>query len=263
MSGFDLSWLALREPADAAARDRQIVRQVAELLDADVSPPVIVDIGCGTGSTYRALSPVLSRSAKWRLVDHDENLLATARQLVNQSEVEFLSLDLRDLSALPLKDASLVTASAFFDLASASFCERLAQDVASNGAVFYAALNYNGLFEFATAHSLDEAVIRDFNAHQCGDKGFGPALGPQASGHLEGAFRSLGYDTLSAQSPWVLGTGEAELQAALLKGMVDPVREIGRIEAAELQQWLDFRLAHLSGSESCVVGHTDLLAWPS
>lgn len=258
MSGFESSWLALREPADIAARDRELANLAAQRLSY-VDQPRVVDIGCGTGSTYRTLSSLFPRDTRWTLVDYDERLLNEARQSVD--EAKFLKLDLRDLSTLPLENASLLTASAFFDLASADFCEQLAETLAAFGSTFYAALNYNGQIEFATRHELDDAVVRDFNSHQRRDKGFGLALGPQASGHLEGAFRALQYRTQMASSPWVLGPAQAELQRAFLNGMVAPVCEVGRLTESAVRGWLEFRLDQIDRDQSCLVGHNDLLAW--
>lgn len=258
MSGFEQSWLALREPADRAARDEELARFAAQRLAVN-SQPHVMDIGCGTGSTYRALSTVFPQHARWTLVDYDEKLLDHAQQRVKNASV--LKRDLRDLSTLPLDGVSVLTASAFFDLASADFCEQLAGRLAATGAGFYAALNYDGLIEFAVAHELDRVVVRDFNTHQRRDKGFGPALGPQAGGHLAGAFRSLHYQTRTASSPWMLGSQEAELQRAFLTGMVAPVCEVGHLPEASVRDWLDFRLAHIHRDQSCLVGHTDFLAW--
>ena len=44
--GFSADWLALREPADHAARDGDLLAAAAQVAGA-----VIVDLGCGTGST--------------------------------------------------------------------------------------------------------------------------------------------------------------------------------------------------------------------
>ena len=77
MSGFSADWLALREPHDERARN-------AEVLDAVVAAFAwhavarVADLACGTGSTYRALSPRLPPTQRWRLSDNDLSLLARA-----------------------------------------------------------------------------------------------------------------------------------------------------------------------------------------
>ncbi len=61
-------WLAVREPADHAARDAGLVAPLARALPPHVRA---VDLGCGTGSNLRALGPHLGPAQDWVLVDHD------------------------------------------------------------------------------------------------------------------------------------------------------------------------------------------------
>ena len=54
-------WLALREPADAAARSRTLVDVLRPVLDGRPDRPLEVhDLGCGAGSMGRWLAPLLS-----------------------------------------------------------------------------------------------------------------------------------------------------------------------------------------------------------
>ena len=59
MSGFSAEWLELREPYDLRARNAAVLNAVFNLL---AGKPVValVDLACGTGSTFRALSPRIS-----------------------------------------------------------------------------------------------------------------------------------------------------------------------------------------------------------
>lgn len=261
MSGFDASWLALREPADFAARHQGLVAQLAELLVHKSSTPTILDLGCGTGSTYRALNSSFPADTRWIMTDYDQDLLDEADRLIASDRVEFHKADLRELDLLALAHPHLVTASAFFDLASASFCEDLLARIGASQQLFYSALNYDGEIRFGVQHPLDADVVRDFNSHQRRDKGFGPALGPQATAHLQGALQALGYHTVSQSSPWVLGEKEADLHAALLEGMVDPVIEVANLNRQQVRDWLEFRLSHVHQADACMVGHCDLLGW--
>ncbi len=77
MSGFSAGWLELREPYDARARNRDVLAAVAAAF-ADQSAVSIVDLGCGTGATLRAVAPHLPARQSWRLVDNDLGLLARA-----------------------------------------------------------------------------------------------------------------------------------------------------------------------------------------
>src|SRR5262245_3707323 len=68
------SWLALREPADFAARSATQAEATARRLDA-ADPLRIVDLGTGTGSNLRYLIDHLSPHQEWLLVDRDPRLL--------------------------------------------------------------------------------------------------------------------------------------------------------------------------------------------
>ena len=80
MSGFSAAWLALREPADHAARDAGLAQAAAALLIGK-TPTRILDLGCGTGSNFRAFSPLVAAPQAWTLVDFDPRLLAAHFQL--------------------------------------------------------------------------------------------------------------------------------------------------------------------------------------
>ncbi len=72
--GFDADWLAMREPADHAARDRAGVERALP----ERALTRAVDLGGGTGSTLRYLIPRLGGRQQWWLLDHDPALLAAA-----------------------------------------------------------------------------------------------------------------------------------------------------------------------------------------
>ncbi|TVP73037.1 MAG: methyltransferase domain-containing protein [Rhodobacteraceae bacterium] len=253
--GFSAEWLSLREPADHAARDRALALQAVRVAGAR---PVIVDLGSGTGSTLRALGADMGPGARWHLVDHDANLLAQAAERAGGANMQTHICDLTDLDALPLVDATLVTASALLDLCSEAWLAGLAQRLAARGLPFYAALSYDGVMGWDPADRADGAVVAAFNAHQRGDKGFGPALGPEARAAAGRIFADQGYVLHEADSPWQLGPDQAALQDAFLGGVGDAATEAG---AAEARDWLARRRACIAQS-ACRIGHSDLLAVP-
>src|SRR5437667_8120855 len=73
-----VDWLALREPADAAARSASLTRRIATEIECH-RPLRIVDLGAGTGSNVRYLTSRLPRPQHWLLVDRDTALLEGAR----------------------------------------------------------------------------------------------------------------------------------------------------------------------------------------
>ncbi|MDP5348458.1 MAG: class I SAM-dependent methyltransferase [Paracoccaceae bacterium] len=252
--GFSAAWLALREPADHAARDAGLLHAAAR---AAGQPAVIVDLGCGTGSTIRAFSGHLAEGATWRLVDNDPELLRHAA-LAAQGAVTTHRIDLRDLDSLPLDGASLVTASALLDLCSLDWVEGLAERLADHGLPFYAALTYDGVMHWTPSDTADASVTVAFNRHQVGDKGFGPALGPGATDAMAAALERRGYAVHRSDSPWHLGPDQSALQRELLAGIAMAAAEAGESQA---MAWGGTRAA-AAKTALCQIGHTDLLALP-
>jgi hypothetical protein len=251
--GFSATWLDLREPADHAARDGGLL---AAAVTAAGPSPVIVDLGSGTGSTLRAFAPVLDAAA-WRLVDSDAALLAQAA-LSAGPDVALHTRDLRTLTELPLQGANLVTASALLDLCSRDWLTRLATRLKDQPVAFYAALNYDGVMKWSSPDDDDDMITAAFNRHQRGDKGFGPALGPDCAQTAAAIFAQAGFTVTEADSAWVLGPDQAALQHQLCEGIANAAAEMG---VAGAQQWAARRRA-LVGDGHCHIGHRDLLALP-
>src|ERR1700752_3888106 len=70
-------WLALREPADAAARSPELAERLRRVLPS-AGRHVIHDLGCGTGAMGRWLAPRLPGPQHWILHDRDAGLLELA-----------------------------------------------------------------------------------------------------------------------------------------------------------------------------------------
>jgi len=86
VSGFSAEWLALREPLDMRARNKDVLDAVA-IAFGDRDALSIVDLGSGTGSTVRALTARLPKRQAWRLVDNDPVLLADAFAMDRSKDV--------------------------------------------------------------------------------------------------------------------------------------------------------------------------------
>jgi len=249
--GFSEQWLALREPADHAARDKSLLARAA----AAAGPsPVVLDLGCGTGSSVRAISPLLPAGASWRLLDKDPVLLAAAGDAVS-GEVSLYCQDIEALEELPLAGVTLLTASALLDLVSKQWLLELAQLVR---VPLYFALSYDGEMSWDPQDSRDEMVTTAFNLHQHGNKGLGPALGPEAATQAVKVFGEAGFQVLTAKSPWLLGPGDQLLQSQLVSGIAEAAHEAGETQALD---WGRHRIEQ-AVSASCRIGHTDLLALP-
>ncbi len=265
MSGFSAGWLALREPYDARARSPAVLDAVIAAFRG--RPQVrIVDLGCGTGATVRALAPRLTCSQNWRLIDNDLGLLARAADAMAPAgtTLEAVALDLdRDLEAVLDPPIDLVTASALLDLVSEEWLERMAVETALRGIPVYAALSYDGRVELDPTDALDAEIVAAVNRHQRTDKGFGPALGPGAAPRAIERFRQLGHEVVSAVSDWELGPDDRAIQLEILAGWAGAVREIDAVPRAETAGWLQRRRdAVAAGRSSIRVGHVDVFACP-
>lgn len=272
MSGFDAAWLALREPADAAARSVALEAALARVLAARSGTLDCVDLACGTGANLRHLASRLPGPQRWRLVDADPVLLAEASGRCaglragdgTAVGVQCVQADLAaaDLDA-SCAGAALVTASALLDLVSADWLDRLAAAIARGRAVALFALDYDGRRSCEPADPDDACVHAAFDAHQCRDKGFGPALGPRAAAYAARALQRRGYRVERARADWRLGAADAGLQAELLRGWAGAAAEAAPESREAIDAWLGRRLAQLGSRRlRLTVGHAELLAVP-
>lgn len=251
--GFAPDWLALREPADHAARDKALLAQA----QAQVGPSAVVaDLGCGTGSTARAFAGSGADNWTWRFLDSDASLLEIAATRHPKSEP--VMMDLGRIEDMPLHGVGLVTASALLDLMPLDWLRRLAQRLKAEALPFYAALTYNGVMHWSPALQDDQEVTEAFNAHQETDKGLGPAMGPRAARLASQVFMQHGFRVSLADSPWSLKEDQAQLHRKLVDGIGAAAGEMGSNAAT---QWAVERHAALDQSKA-FIGHTDLLAIP-
>lgn len=249
--GFSPEWLALREPSDLAARDQALMHAAVAAAGRE---PIILDVGCGTGSSVRALAPHLPAGTQWRLVDNDPELLKRASTKSGGS-LSTYCMDIRELEQLPLDGVTLVTASALLDLVSREWLLELASRVR---VPLYLALSYDGSMQWSPEDPFDGVVTEAFNRHQQGDKGFGQALGPDAINAAHTILEKAGFDVTVAPSPWHLGPEDAALQQALVEGIAQAAAEAGEVNALA---WGAKRIAGANDS-SCTIGHSDILAIP-
>ncbi len=284
MASYPAAWLALREPADHAARNRDVLAAVAAALGGRRSLS-IVDLACGTGSTIRGCALTLpARQQQWTLVDHDPLLLTAARErlvewadaatMVGESvtlersgttmTVNFRLADLKSgIDALVEGSVDLVTASALFDLVSRSWIAELVLALKTLTLPLYAAITYDGQEQWLPPHPDDDAVHRAFLAHQQQVKAFGPAVGPDAGRCLADTLSQAGYVVTAGASPWRLGTADADLVTEVAKGVAGAAAETGQVARDTAENWVRFRGDSAHGADaSTVIGHVDLCAFP-
>jgi SAM-dependent methyltransferase len=287
VSGFAADWLALREPVDARSRSPRVA---AELLRwrRGLDAVRAVDLGCGTGSNLRHLAPRLGGRQDWLLVDHAAALLdrvtletrrwAAGRGIEVTAGQDVLVLrgpgldcaarlrrvDLsRGPEALPRSGQDLIAGSALLDLVSARWLTDLASAAAAARAAVLFTLTYDGGIAWEPADPADEALRALVNRHQRTDKGFGPALGPQATTCLVETLGALGYEVIQGPSPWRLGPGDWRLQRTLLDGWLAAATELDETAPRRLATWRARRERLIRrGRSSLSVGHVDVFGRP-
>lgn len=288
MGSFSVEWLTLREPADAAARSVRLTKVAAGFPRARELH--VLDLGSGTGANLRSLAEHLCDHQKWLLVDHDAALLEcvpaltapwgrargyganqTSRGFVLEQgsrivEIRTRSMDLvviEDVAGI-VPDGGLVTASALLDLVSESWLRQLAAACHERRAAALFALTYDGRFSCDPEEPEDPLVRALVNQHQRTDKGFGPALGPDAADCAEHCFKELGFEVEREPSDWSITPGSPELQRKLIEGWGEAAVQMAPDRSATIRGWLVRRLAHLAlGRSRLTVGHQDVVALPA
>lgn len=265
---FAAGWLRRREPLDAAARGRSAValgldRWLAALPRID---GVLhgADLGCGLGANLRWLAPRIGGAQAWDVFDHDAALLA---QWPAGAGIEPAPITIRrhpvDLASpldtiIPAR-AGLVTASAWLDLVSAPWLAGFVQLLQQRtGCHALLALSVDGRIDWQPHDEADILVQACFEAHQHRDKGFGPALGAQASGAAERLFTAAGFDVRCADADWDV---PAALQPELIAGMAAAAIEQRPDLQPVITAWRERRAAWAAHTRLCI-GHRDLIASP-
>jgi hypothetical protein len=262
---FSAAWLGLREPYDRSSRNSAVIEAVVAAL-AGRSSVTIVDLACGTGSTCRALGPLIEGRQSWRLIDNDLSLLARAPQSsLSGTSVATIPIDLNlDLEAALDGPVDLVTTSALLDLVSDEWLQRLVVESAVRRLPVYAALSYDGRIEMTPADAADQKIIAAINAHQRTDKGFGPALGPEAARQAITRFERVGYVVVQGASDWAFTPQDREIQIEVLAGWAAAARDTGGLPLSDVVGWLARRRDLVAAGRSSIrVGHVDFFARPT
>jgi hypothetical protein len=284
MTGFSADWLALREPADAAARDLGLAQRFAASL-----PPrrlkKIIDLGAGTGANARALAPLIAGEQHWFLVESDPALRAAQRQallawaarsgfgateaadmVIERGGARWrftsVALDLaQDWGALDAPGADAVAASAFFDLASEAWLARLTAWLAARRLPLLATLTVDGCRIWTPPDADDAPIAAAFRVHQGRDKGLGPALGPAAAPLLGRLLAGHDFAIAMAGSDWHLGPAQRGLIEALAGGEAQAARAVAAADGPLIAAWERRRRDAAAASRlRLTVGHRDVLA---
>lgn len=279
---FDADWLELREGYDFAARSVDLALQLNAHLPAR---PRLIDLGCGSGSLFRWLAPLIGRAQVWTFADADTDLLHRAlddtqdwaqsmgwtvatpgRAMLIHADtgtwrIETRRIDLAGgLTQLPLAHVDAVLCSALLDLVSADWVERFA---AMLRVPLLSCLNVDGRDTLMPADPADRLVRRGFRQDQRRDKGFGPALGPRLPAVLVAALSARGFTLRSVASDWRIGAAEQDMLEELVLGHGAAAgRQLPR-HRPEIDAWTARRINQIERSRLRLrIGHRDILALP-
>ena len=266
MSGFSDAWLSARAAWDAPARNRAVQDALIDWAGKRASNGKrlrIVDLGAGNGNNQRHLAPLLPVPVDWMLVDNDQVLLARAERAASLKPGDTLVREMTDLAhadlAKLIAGADLVTASALFDLVSQDWLDTLLDALKGEGAALLAVLTYDGRMEASTDQEALAAVRELVNRHQRTDKGFGPALGPDASGALSAGLAARAYDVRDGESDWIVGVVDPGA-SELVGGWVEAASEMAPERSGDVEAWAE---ALYAAPEAMIrVGHRDHFAVP-
>jgi hypothetical protein len=263
------AWLALREPADAAARARELVGEARQRL-AGRSRITVHDLGCGAGSMGRWLAPRLPGSQHWVLHDRAADLLDPAIRHPPSGAadgapvtVEARQGDVTRLGAGQLAGADLITASAVLDVLSGDELLRLVDSCVRADCPALLTLSVIGRVELTPSDVLDTVIDGAFNAHQRRETARGRLLGPDAVRVAADRFRLRGMQVLVRSSPWVFGADDGALLIQWFEGWVAAACEQQPSLASPTRGYFERRLNEIAaGRLRVVVHHHDLLATP-
>lgn len=264
------SWLALREPADAAARAVDLVDEIRRELP-DGRPLVIHDLACGNGAMARWLAPLLPGPQHWIGYDLDADLLAAVgaapRTVAADGSIVTTEVRRRDVTALQpvqLAGAALITSSALLDLLTAAELGSVVCACVAAHCPALITLTVTGAVELWPPHPLDEVIAAAFNAHQrravAGDR----LLGPDAAATAARLLAELGCQVVPRASAWQLAPASRALTEAWLRGWLAAAYEQDPHLAAETGSYAKQRLAEAEAGQLRVrVEHRDLLVRPA
>lgn len=262
-------WLALREPADAAARSLALALAAAELI-AD-GPIVVHDLGSGTGSMMRWLAPVLPGPQTWILHDWSANLTEQAMNHVRPTDRDNAEIsvfgrtgNLADLCPNDLAGASLITASALLDVLTLEELHTIVGGCVAARAPVLFSLSVTGSVQLDPWDERDSAFEGAFNAHQVRYANGRRQAGRHAPPIARDLFAAAGWQVRQSSTLWRMDHQQSDLLSEWFSGWVDAAVEQQPQLQGEADRYRRSRRAQLElGELNARVEHMDFLAWPS
>ena len=263
-------WLALREPADAAARAGDLVEHMRRQLP-HAGRWVIHDLGCGTGAMGRWLAPLLPGPQHWVRARPGRGSAGDRRRPPPGPAADGAAVTLEakhsDITRLhpgDLAGATLITASALLDLLTEDELAGLVALVRRTpGCPMLLTLSVVGRVELIPGGSAGSPRGCRLRRPPTPRDRAGPSARPGRRCAGWRGVRPTGAEVLVRPSPWRLGAAQAGLAAEWFIGWVGAACEQEVELAAEAELYIRRRLAQAAAGELAVtVDHADLLVLP-
>lgn len=269
-------WLALRAPADDAARSTELAHELGLLLDARresaAAPLIVHDLGAGTGSMTRWLAPRLPGPQRWVLRDGDADIVehldldAVVDAAGRPIDADVVVEDLAELASDAFQGAAAVTASALLDVITQAEAAHVVAACIAAGTPALFSLTVTGAVRLRPSgrqQTLEHAIAAAFDDHQRRDADGRRMLGPDAVATTAELFAAAGWNVRRAPTPWRLTRRDSALANEWLDGWIDAAVEWRPELADDAEACRRRRRAQvLAGRLRVSVAHEDLLAWP-
>jgi hypothetical protein len=269
-------WLALRAPADDAARSAELARELGRILvarrESAAAPVVLHDLGAGTGSMTRWLAPQLPARQRWVLRDGDADIVehldleAVVDGDGSRIDAEVVVEDLAELPRDAFDGAAAVTASALLDVITYAEAAHIVAACVAAGTPALFSLTVTGAVTLRPSARLDaveHALSAAFDDHQRRDADGRRMLGPDAVAATAELFAASGWNVRMVPTPWRLKGRDSALTSEWLDGWIDAAVEWRPELADDAEAYRRLRRAQAAaGRLRVMVSHEDLLAWP-
>jgi SAM-dependent methyltransferase len=276
-------YLAAKKTVDDRALNREVLTELRGLLPSGETR--VLEIGAGLGTMVaRLLDWRVISTGEYVLLDVDARLLQDSRAwlgswaaaqgvpttpmpdglLLGELRVRLVEAELGGyLEAGHQGSADLLIANAFLDLVDVpSVLPGLFRLLAPGGAYWFT-INFDGDSILQPDHASDDAVLGAYHRTMEERVRYGRPAGESRTGrHLFGHLQAAGAPVLSAgSSDWVVHAGpdggypgeEAYFVGCILQTVEDALA--GRIEKAELADWLATRRRQLASGELVYLAH--------
>jgi hypothetical protein len=276
-------YLTAKASVDDRALNRQVLGELVRLIPA--GEPRLLEVGAGVGTMLaRLLAWGVITAGQYTLLDADALLLRAARRWlqgwaadhgrpawslpdglqIGDVRVRLVHAELgRYLRVGHRGTADVLIASAVLDLVDVPAVLPALLDLVRPNGVYWFTINYDGESIFAPEHPLDDTVLSAYHRDMDERIRYGRPAGDSRTGrHLFGHLRAGGAPVLAAgSSDWVVHAGpDGEYPADesyFLGRILDTIRDAlaGRVDPAELAEWLDARRKQRAAGELLYIAH--------